>query len=244
MGFVCGYAMIVEDQPPAGSIPKLDGKRCILSGQQYTHMCMAAGNPVSTPTAVVRTELQQKIGGYSVELPHSGDMEMWLRFAGHASVGIIRDLQAFYRWHGANMGREYYNSILSDLAEQEAACENPLSMWPESRRLEWTQKLRRRLGDTAFWAAHKALEAGDSAGVRRCLQYAREHDDTLVPSRRWIKLQIKRAMGTRYWTNTSPGDLRRETPPTDGDFFRLGRLTGWRQPEDSFWRNPEFSHHD
>jgi glycosyltransferase involved in cell wall biosynthesis len=245
VGFVCGYAMIVEDQPPAGSIPKLDGKRCILSGDQYTHMCMTAGNPVSTPTAVVRTELQQMIGGYNAELPHSGDMEMWLRFAVHASVGIIRDLQAFYRWHGANMGREYYNRTLGDLQEQAAACDAPLRLWPEQRRVTWTETLHRRLADAAFWAAHRALDAGDAAGASMCLQYAVEHDTTLVPSIKWLKLQIKRALGAKSWVTMKPfADRLRGVapPPSQGEYFRVGKLTGWRPPEDSFWRNSEFSH--
>ena len=34
--------------------------------------------------------LQQQVGGYRAELPHSGDMEMWMRFAAHAPVGVLR----------------------------------------------------------------------------------------------------------------------------------------------------------
>jgi glycosyltransferase involved in cell wall biosynthesis len=106
-GLVCGHALIVEDDAQAAAPPPLDGKWCVLSGEDFTRHCVSIANPVSTPTAVVRTGLQQQIGGYRPELPHSGDMEMWMRFAAHGAVGIIRDVQAYYRWHGQNMGREY-----------------------------------------------------------------------------------------------------------------------------------------
>jgi glycosyltransferase involved in cell wall biosynthesis len=48
-----------------------------------------ADNLVGTCSAVVRTELQKRLGGYRHELPHTGDMEMWLRFAAHARLALF-----------------------------------------------------------------------------------------------------------------------------------------------------------
>ena len=66
-----------------------------------------AANIVPTPTAVVRTSAQKRIGGYRKDLPHSGDLFMWLRLAGEGSVGIIDVPQGFYRTHGQNMSTGY-----------------------------------------------------------------------------------------------------------------------------------------
>ena len=53
---------------------------------------------ISTPTAVVRTSVQQAIGGYRHDLPHTADVEMWMRFAVDPDIAYIRRVdQAFYR---------------------------------------------------------------------------------------------------------------------------------------------------
>jgi hypothetical protein len=59
-------------------------------------------NVVQTPTVVVRTAVQQAIGGYYLELPHSGDMEMFLRFAPRGSTARVDATQAFKRAHRHN----------------------------------------------------------------------------------------------------------------------------------------------
>jgi glycosyltransferase involved in cell wall biosynthesis len=68
---------------------------------------LSIGNCVRTPTVIVRTRLQKRLGGYRVELPHSGDLEMWIRFALHSKVARLHTLQAAYRYHGSNMSLGY-----------------------------------------------------------------------------------------------------------------------------------------
>ncbi len=68
---------------------------------------LARGNFIATATAVVRTSLQKALGGYLPELPHSGDLEMWLRFALTSGVTFIRAPQATYRRHETNMSNNY-----------------------------------------------------------------------------------------------------------------------------------------
>ncbi len=76
---------------------------------------LALDNPVVTPTAVVRTALQQRVGHYDPALPHAGDVEMWLRLALHGAVAYIPDLQAAYRRHARNMSLDY--DRVADLAQ-------------------------------------------------------------------------------------------------------------------------------
>ena len=68
---------------------------------------LAQGNFIGTATAVVRTSMQKALGGYLPELPHAGDLEMWLRFALAGRISFIRTPQAFYRRHESNMSKGY-----------------------------------------------------------------------------------------------------------------------------------------
>jgi glycosyltransferase involved in cell wall biosynthesis len=72
----------------------------IFSGIEFIRSSRHS-NQVHTATAIVRTALQKKIGEYRQELPHAGDMEMWLRFAVHAPVGYVNTYQgaAADEWH-------------------------------------------------------------------------------------------------------------------------------------------------
>jgi glycosyltransferase involved in cell wall biosynthesis len=77
-------------------------------------MCVTAINIISTPTAIARTKTQKTIGGYRASLPHSGDMEMWLRFAANGSVARINAVQGIYRKHAAAMSSAYYVDRMRD----------------------------------------------------------------------------------------------------------------------------------
>lgn len=236
-GFVFGFALIVADRPP--HLPALDGRRCILTGKDYITHVVNHANPVPTPTVVVRTALQQKLGGYRTELPHSGDMELWLRFAAHGSVGIIRDVQAYYSWHGRNMGRDYYYGALGDLEEQEAAAVSGLNEWPDGRRDTWLAELRRRLAQQSFWLAHRAFDAGKESEMLRCLEFCKRNSPTIVASRQWLKLRLKRAIGRSPWSTLEPLARKlRGLPPSaekSGEHFGVGTLTGWGPSAESCW---------
>ena len=96
----------------------------ILPGRAFVELS-GARNIVPTPTAVVRTALQKQVGGYRPELPHAGDMEMWLRLAAHGEVGALNCYQAVYRRHGANMSLSYFltDGAFPDLLQRKAALE-------------------------------------------------------------------------------------------------------------------------
>ena len=90
VGMVYGRTRSFYDQPPA--LPEAGVfKVTLLDGFDFLRRAAVAGhNPITNPSAVmVRTALQHSIGGYLHTLPHSGDMEMWLRFAVHAPVGFL-----------------------------------------------------------------------------------------------------------------------------------------------------------
>jgi hypothetical protein len=115
--------------------------------------CDTIRNNVPTPTAIVRTDVQKRIGGYLPELHHSGDMEMWLRFAAHGAVARTPAVQAFYRLHGNNMSTGIYRRVTEDYLQRKGAFDAFFA--GAGAGIENAAALRRlaerRLGDAAFW---------------------------------------------------------------------------------------------
>ncbi|MCY0937033.1 glycosyltransferase [Streptomyces sp. H34-S4] len=118
---------------------------------------------ITSPEVVVRTSLQRKVGGYDPELPHAGDIEMWMRLAAHADVGYVRGAdQAFYRVHGNNMSTTDFGGQLDDLRQRLVAFDSVLEkcggLLPESGRL--STAARTRLARYALRRAYRAYDRG------------------------------------------------------------------------------------
>ncbi|MEJ8641749.1 hypothetical protein WKI68_10285 [Streptomyces sp. MS1.HAVA.3] len=117
---------------------------------------------------VVRTSLQRKVGGYDPELPHAGDIEMWMRLAAHADVGYVRGAdQAFYRVHGNNMSTTDFGGQLDDLRQRLVAFDSVLDkcadLLPGAGRL--SVAARTRLARYALRRAYRAYDRGRTALV-------------------------------------------------------------------------------
>jgi glycosyltransferase involved in cell wall biosynthesis len=81
------------------------------------HVARHGRNVLSSPEAVVRSDIVRKIGGYRDDLPHSGDLEMWLRVAAISGIGYVAGAdQAYYRTHASNMHKEF--NLLADMAQR------------------------------------------------------------------------------------------------------------------------------
>lgn len=120
-----------------------------------------AENPITSPEIVVRTSLQQRVGGYDPELPRAADMEMFMRLAAHADVGFIRGVdQAYYRVHEQNMSKAV--TALMDLHQRRSVFEVALDRYgdrlPDEKRLSDT--VHRQLGREALWAAGRVYDRG------------------------------------------------------------------------------------
>jgi GT2 family glycosyltransferase len=156
---------------------------------------------VATATAVVRTDLQKQLGGYRAELPHAGDMEMWLRFALHGSVGFVDADQAVYRRHENNMSLNFIGG-LPDLQQRKAVLDcvfaTPTEGWPDLPQLH--RKLVRALAVDAASYASQAFNRGEIAECERILEYAVMLSPAVRRSQPWRRLVWKRRMGRRLWS--------------------------------------------
>jgi hypothetical protein len=174
--------------------------------------CGQGGNPVATPTAVFRTATQKDIGGYRKSLPHTADLENWLRFAARAAVARLRAHQAYKRMHAANMQHQYVGPVVAHLEQLRAAFEAFFE--GDGRRLANADQLReralRRLAEEALWSASGAFDQGDDAACGRLLACALRLSPAVGAQPAWSRLRWKRRLGVYLWGILGPlaGRLR------------------------------------
>ena len=205
VGFAFGNAKVLLDsgrQEAMSAFRELSdtaGTR-VLPGLDFIRSC-GATNMVSTPTAVVRTSLQKKVGGYRTELPHSGDLEMWFRLAAHAPVGFIDDDQAVYRIHANNMSSAYFGDMLPDIQQRQMALECFFEsvglLLPDESRLRI--QLFSDLGQIAIGRASMAFNQGRHDLSESLGTLALKLAPNLRKSRNWRKLAFKRVIGPTVW---------------------------------------------
>lgn len=181
--------------------------KLILQGAKFIELT-GSENLVGTATAVVRTETQRNLGGYRTELPHSADMEMWLRFAAHASVGFVNAFQGVYRRHRANMSSPYYTNAgrLMEMHQRKAALDCFLEtcgdILPASDALRGS--LFRSLAAMAIKYASFAFNDGEMQASKHLAAFALSLDPKINRSRRWINLRLKHVIGSTAWRALKP----------------------------------------
>lgn len=195
VAFVHGHAIqFAREDELARHRPAAGGRDRVLSGQDFiARVCARPENKIETATAVVRTAVQKRIGGYCTRLTHTGDLEMWLRCAAYGDVGEVDALQAYVRMHGENM-REGYSgaNFLHDYSQRRDAFEVFFAAC--SQRVAGAARLRAQalagLASDLLWEASKAIDAG-----RECsemIRFAIELYPDVRRTRQYRRLQIKR----------------------------------------------------
>lgn len=136
--------------------------------------CSSGFNSISTPTVIVRNAVQKAVGGYRPSLPHSGDMEMWLRFATRGAFARICCMQAFKRLHASNMAESYYADRLPDWQQRKEAFDTFFeecgTCLPGSDGLR--ARAHRALAESAFIVGIAQLCRGNPAAARRLIRFA------------------------------------------------------------------------
>ena len=110
VGLVYGAAPKFHDIPPAARSGH--GDWIHWPGQQWLRIrCQSGYNVIASPEVMMRSSVLRQIGLYRTDLPHAGDLEMWLRAASVSDVGfLIATDQAFYRQHQTNMHKATFKS--------------------------------------------------------------------------------------------------------------------------------------
>jgi glycosyltransferase involved in cell wall biosynthesis len=234
VGMAYGMALVVADDLDMIDIEDVrQPMYCILSGAEFLKRICEHWCGVASPTAVVRTKIQKRVGGYHPDFPHTCDVEMWMRMATCSSIVVLATTQAFYRWHGTNMSTAYIYRPMSDLREQLATVNEVFTKWgsgiPECA--DWISAMRFRFVEQACWMAGLALQRGDKAAVGDCLTFAAENSSSLWRSKAYWHYQAKRLLG-KSATKQILNVLRRDQPERELPFkmlapFRHGETFGW-----------------
>jgi glycosyltransferase involved in cell wall biosynthesis len=235
VGLTYGLSVMFEgdEAPPDEPAPAEEYECQIVPGAHYLeYVCTTRCNPVPTPTAVVRTRVQKKVGGYRKELPHTGDMELWLRFAVHGAVGIVGVNQAYYRRHRENMTYRYIRPVLADLKEYRAAFDSLFREYGDT--ISDAPRLReaasRGIAEDAFWRASRAFDEGDWSGARECLEFSRSTWPAITSTSAWSRFRLKRFLGPRAWSVFHPWVTRlrgQGATPSEPRRNERNRVIGW-----------------
>lgn len=122
VGMTYGQAISFFTDHPPKARTTMTGVSLWTGEQWIRQVCRSGKNFLICPEAVVRSSVQRQIGGYDPALPHSGDMEMWLRIAAVSDIGRVNGVdQAFYRVHEQSMQRTVHAGFLVDLVGRREA---------------------------------------------------------------------------------------------------------------------------
>jgi glycosyltransferase involved in cell wall biosynthesis len=183
----CPIALYGEPIPPART--RLRGWKVWKGREWIALMCHTGRNFINSPEVVMRTEVQHAIGGYRSSLPHSGDMEMWLRAARISDVGWLGGVdQAYYRVHPLSMQRTTHAGVLRDLQGRLDAYESALDEADTTLNARvLIAQSRRALAAIALRHATTVSHGRDAAGssVDDYLDFARQVFPPVVDTLRW-----------------------------------------------------------
>jgi glycosyltransferase involved in cell wall biosynthesis len=206
VGLVFGRQLSMKDGfPPRKPNQKPDFQ--IIDGIELIRtMCGSGSNPVDTPTAVVRTTTLHEVGEYSRALPHTADMEFWLRVAACSRIVILSADQAYKREHGQNMEFQFITRMERDLSQRWEAFDAFFAR--EESRIQDVAQLRltarQALADLAFWAGSEAFDRGDRGHCEVLLDLAKRLNPNLTVKKCWSRLTWKRRLGVRAWRALRP----------------------------------------
>lgn len=197
----------------------------IWTGEEWVRrICTMGTNVLASPEVLLRSTVQAKIGGYDPKLPHSGDLEMWLRAAAVADVARVDGADhAFYREHLTSMSRStFYTVPLTDLVERKAAFisafDGVAGQLPDAAGLR-----RRALRALASEALDLATGLQQDQAPAEVVQAARDFAIQAAPGAgRTLR---SRALALRGRTSAHP--LRHRLEPIDRLLVRVRRKVVW-----------------
>jgi glycosyltransferase involved in cell wall biosynthesis len=205
VGFTYGNALKFQTDQPL-PMPRSESEATgwqIQTGMEWLEArCRDGDNCIFSPEVVTRTKLQHQVGGYRPELPHTGDLEMWMRFAARSQVGILDADQAWYRIHPRNMHKQY-SLRMTSLQTRKATFDLFFQM--EGKNLPERQCLQnlanRSLACDALWMACLAFDNRDSAcvSVAELMAFAAQcyPESSSLPE--YAGLRRRRRVGPRLW---------------------------------------------
>lgn len=157
-------------------------------------------NIIYSPEAIVRTSVHHAAGYYSPLLPHSGDLEMWLRIAAISDVGRVNGPdQAFRRVHPGSMMQTNYGTVVKDLIERNGAFESFLSTAGANlpNNTELRSLLQKRMCQEALgWACRVGASSSNSSQeILEAVTFAQKTYPSYATLQVWHEFQQQKEFG-------------------------------------------------
>ena len=219
IGMVYGRTIHFVDET---SLPKSSGEPSASrrwTGAKWLELrCRAGYNVITSPEVVVRGSIQRQVGGYRPELPHAGDLEMWLRIAAVSDIAYVCGApQAFYRVHPKSMMRTVFRGSFVDLRQRKEAFDAFFES-EFARRLDvpgHKQRVDRVLAREALWDACRSYDRDevDARHIANLVKFAFETYADAASLAEWNALGRRRWLGPKLCHRTqffaAPAALRR-----------------------------------
>lgn len=203
VGLVYGRDIIFETTPlPPFCGPSIDAcKWHILAYRDFLEeSCRLGHTGIQAPTAVARTEVHKRAGGYLDYLPHTADTEIWLRLAANSAVGVLDSEQAYRRVHQQSMS--FLFSSPQRLWEQKRAFDTHFQ-WCGNKLIDidgLSTLLTHVLVEKALWSASIAFDHRDVDICDAFIQLAFDLDPLVKNIPLMSRLRIKRMLGPKVWS--------------------------------------------
>jgi hypothetical protein len=173
----------------------------VWSGQDWVAgRCRGGACVISQPEVVMRTRLVHQIGLVCADLPHTSDVNLWLRLASISDVGRINGpVQGLYRVHDASMQRTVHAGIMIDLEGRRDAFDAAFAA--EAAGLanagELHEIARRVLAAAALDRACRAYDRGRTGEqpVERLVAFAIDTWPMARELKEWKALERRRSVG-------------------------------------------------
>jgi hypothetical protein len=202
VGAVYGNPVVVYGYDITPARTRGRGTRVWDGRDWISAQCRRGASCIYAPEVCVRASVQQTVGGYTSTLPHSGDLEMWLRIAAVADIARVNSDQAYRRFHGGGMLQTTFAGFLTDLRARRKAYDAFFDAagadLPRAR--EDLATAYRRLAGEALEHACAALRRGEpfSPDIAEYVDFAR---DLKVPESslmwQWREYHLLRAGAER-----------------------------------------------
>lgn len=201
VGLVYGHPRHFTAEPPE-SRTEVRGWS-VWSGRDWiAERCRRGVNCITTPEAIVRASVVDRIGPLSPRLKFAQDMEYWLRVAAVSDVGRIDGAdQALHRDHAASMSVTTGSGLLLDLGERrtvfDVLFDGPGGELPGAAELH--RLARRTLAGEALQDASHAYDRGRTTELD-IEAFVRFAVDTFPAARtlpQWRALARRRLVGPR-----------------------------------------------
>lgn len=162
--------------------------------------CHRGFNCISNPEVVMRASVMREVGLHRHALPHTSDLDMWLRLAAVSEVGRVNGShQGWYRVHADSFQRTIHAGPMIDLRGRRDAFAwafaGPAGLLPGADHLHATA--RRVIAGQALDRACRAYDRGrtDEVPVEELIEFARDLWPNAPHLQQWRALQMRRRVG-------------------------------------------------